>query len=129
MSIVVRIVQALLILAGLVACAIAVAFAVETFDDVDARCYLTEVQDPAGGGYRDVPSPGCGTVAVLQTQAISAAAVGLVGIGAMVGAAALNGMVQPRPRQAAQPAPAPYGYGPPSGPQPYPPGPYGPPTA
>ncbi|UVS76656.1 hypothetical protein [Actinokineospora sp. UTMC 2448] len=127
MTIVVRIVQGLLILTGLAACVIAAVMAGMTHDDADARCYMTEVQDGTGG-YSDVPSPGCGTMAVYQTEAISAAAVGLSGIGIMVGAAAMNGMASPRPKQVAQPAPY-GGYGPPTGPQPYPQGPYGPPNA
>lgn len=116
MTIVVRIAQTLLILAGLAACVTAVVLAGMAHDDVSGRCYMIEVQ----GSTDRVPHPGCGTVSVFQTEAISAAAVGLAGIGVMIGAVALNGMASPSGPK--PPKPAPYAYGPP----PFPP--QGPPT-
>lgn len=115
MTIVVRIAQTLLILAGLAACVTAVVLAGMAHDDVSGRCYMVEVQ----GSNDRVPHPGCGTVSVFQTEAISAAAVGLAGIGVMIGAVALNGVAAPR--GAKPPKPAPHAYGPPFPPQ-------GPPT-
>lgn len=132
MTIVVRVLQGLLILAGLVACVTAVSMAGTVYDDVDGHCYMREVPQ----SNDEVPAPECAIVSVHQAQAISAGAIGLAGIGAMIGAVAMNGMA---PRGAAKrPAQAsPYGgYGPPPGPpQPYAQGPhpgpqppYGPPS-
>ncbi|MGX7825680.1 hypothetical protein ACTG9Q_11365 [Actinokineospora sp. 24-640] len=140
MTIAVRVFQGLLILAGLVACVTAVSLAGAVHDDADAHCYMREVQymREAQRSDDEVPAPACAIVSVHQTQAISAGAIGLAGIGVMIGAVAMNGMA---PRGAAsgpakrpiQSSPSPYsGYGPPPGPpQPYAQGPqppYGPPS-
>ena len=119
MTIVVRIIQGLLIAAGLTACIIGAVLAAEAHDDVDGRCYMTTVS----GSNDQTPSVGCGTVGVFQTQAISGAAIGFVGLGLMVGAAAMNGMVRQSGPQA--PKPSPYAaYGPPPGQYPPPQGPH-----
>ncbi|GAA4419744.1 hypothetical protein ACFQV2_01715 [Actinokineospora soli] len=114
MTIVVRIIQGLLILAGLVACVVAVVLAGEAHDDVDARCYMVTVSN----SNDKAPDPGCATVGVFQTKAIAGAAVGFSGIGLMIGAAAMGSMARPAGPKA--PKPAPYAYGPPPG-GPYPP--------
>ncbi|MFC5286813.1 hypothetical protein ACFPM7_07100 [Actinokineospora guangxiensis] len=127
MTIVVRVLQALLLLAGLAAGIAAVTVGGMAGDRVGGVCYMRESPDPSS--LEKVPSAGCATVGVYQAEAVSAVAIALAGIGAMVGAVAVGRMA---PARAAAPRPgaAPHGYGPPL-PQHQPGGPFpqqGPPT-
>jgi hypothetical protein len=111
MTVVVRVFQGLLVVAGLVACISAVIMAGIAHDDAGGRCYLVSVE---GSATEKVPGPGCGTMAVYQVEAISAAAVGFAGIGVMIGAVAV-GRMAPRAGRTPRAAVAAHGYGPPPG--------------
>ena len=121
MTVVVRILQGLLVLAGLIACVSSASMAIIAYDDVSGRCYMRDA--PEDDSLDKVPSAGCPTVSVFQVEAIGAAAVGFAGIGVMIGAVAV-GRMAPRRDGAPKPAAAPHGYGPPPGPQHQPSGPF-----
>ena len=113
MTIVVRVLQALLLLAGLAAGIAAVTVGGMAGDRVGGVCYMRDNPDPSA--LEKVPSAGCATVGVYEAEAVSAVAIALAGVGAMVGAVAVGRMAPARaaaPRQAAAAAP---GYGPPPG--------------
>ncbi len=97
--IVIRTLQAFLILAALAAGIATVAMAVEVVGNANAKCSL-----PYTSEERGAPSAGCGGMGKFQAEATTTLAIALAGLTTMMGAVALNGMV-PRERPArAQPA-------------------------